>query len=246
MQQVDNRRAGKVIITISVAATCAVLAMREFTLPEGGIDAVVLAAAGTVALLCAVTQDSHEPSNGSVAALRSSPDLRSLLEHVLDELQAATLTDYNQIMFRDYLDAARLVVVADAIAHGKQRYRIAPIDGLFGRVMKTGCTANVGDTSVHSDYTMAVPQTRSQLVVPIYDAGELIGLVNSEAESAHYFSPKTASSVEDLATALGPAARALGWTPWRRADELPHLDLWRRRDADADWRHGGRTVPPIR
>lgn len=157
---------------------------------------------------------------------RLSPvgDLAELLDLTLRELEQITRTDYNQIFLVVTNEYSReLVAVADAIPSRKQRYRRASFSGLLGTALASGKTLNAACVRERPGYFQAVPETLSELVVPIRAERAVLGVVNSESENADHFTEIVRSSVEALVAALGEMLPRLGWTGTASPNAAPWI-----------------------
>jgi HD-GYP domain-containing protein (c-di-GMP phosphodiesterase class II) len=86
------------------------------------------------------------------------------------------------------------------------------LEGINGRVARSGVTAFVADTRVDRDYIVRDPQTdpRSELSVPIMLDGSVWGVLNIEAPEPGAFSEGDAVLVEAIAASLGGAMHRAG------------------------------------
>lgn len=71
--------------------------------------------------------------------------------------------------------------------------------GIIRRVIEMGQTASLSDVSQDPDYYCLVPETRSELAVPICYAGEIVGVINLESPELAAFSPDNIRFLETLA-----------------------------------------------
>ncbi|HEV3191090.1 MAG TPA: GAF domain-containing protein [Polyangiaceae bacterium] len=165
------------------------------------------------------------PVNPYLSRLKGSGDFASLLEQSLRETVGITRTDYNQIHLvvttSDY--SRGLVAVADAISPDKQSYDVVALGGIIGTVVATGRTINAGNIRDHPEYFPAVPETNSELAVPITLDGTVIGVINSEASDLDHYTNLEQKNLEQLGDALGTLLPLRGWTPQVRLAELPRI-----------------------
>jgi hypothetical protein len=168
------------------------------------------------------------PPNKFIPKLRSSGNLRNLLELAIDQMEKATQTDYNQILLRHYDGYdSHLLSVADSISPQKQGYRVALYQGLLGNAISTGRTVNAGDVSrFKEEYIPAVPETRSELVVPIKHNGAVSGVLNSESDKVNHFNEDIQSEVEQLADAVGQLLPTFGWNSREDMSKIPWIQKW--------------------
>ena len=157
-------------------------------------------------------------------AHRQAANLKQLLDFAIQRICTATQTDYNQVFLVGATEYERhLLCVAEAIAEGKQSYRLASLRGLLGRALMEAKPLNVGDVHTWPGYFQAVTETRSELVVPVLSQGVPVGVINSEGESVNHYGPPIVSSVVAIAEALGELLPEYGWSPGQDSRLLPHV-----------------------
>jgi PAS domain S-box-containing protein len=92
------------------------------------------------------------------------------------------------------------------------RYKKLPLrvdsQGLIALAVRTGQIVNVPDVLAHEDYLMAVPETRSELVVPLMAEGKIIGALNLESPRPGAFSDRDARLLASFADRAAVAIRA--------------------------------------
>ncbi len=191
-----------------------------FTTPED----LAFKVAASVGRYLAQKHPSEVSQNPYVVLLRQSDDLPSLLEQAVRELENITQTDYNQVFLMTSSAYSRqLIAVADVIPPHKQRYRIAAFAGLLGSAASTGKTLNAQNVRERPNYFQAVPETESELVVPISGAGAVFGVLNSESEEASHYNERIQQQAEQLAAAIGELLPIFGWYPGMSVDQLPWI-----------------------
>jgi putative methionine-R-sulfoxide reductase with GAF domain len=82
---------------------------------------------------------------------------------------------------------------------------------------------NSGDVLKLKGYFPAVPETKSELVVPIRSGGIVLGVINSESEKPNHFTVSIQEKVEELADALGTLLPILHWNPRAKESEIPWI-----------------------
>jgi signal transduction histidine kinase/GAF domain-containing protein len=100
-----------------------------------------------------------------------------------------------------------------------------PARGIIRRVIETGQTASLFDVSQDPDHCCLVPETRSELAVPICYAGEIVGVINVESPELAAFS---SDSIRFLETLADQAAIAIGNTQ-RYEDQVRQGEALHRR-----------------
>lgn len=78
--------------------------------------------------------------------------------------------------------------------------------GIVGKVATTGQPLRIGDVSQHPDYWQIIPETRSQLCVPLRADDEIIGVINTESNS---YDSYTIQDEQFLVTIAGQLATAV-------------------------------------
>jgi len=84
-----------------------------------------------------------------------------------------------------------------------QHVRIPVEQGICGLAARTGETVIVGDVNADSRYLDCFPQTRSEIVVPIYAQDEVIGEIDIDSDQASAFSDDDRQVLERIAAILG-------------------------------------------
>ena len=77
---------------------------------------------------------------------------------------------------------------------GEPEYPRFPIEkGLTGRAIQGRQVVNVGDVASDPHYLTAFGSTRSEIIVPIFDAGQgnVVGTIDVESERLHAFDQET-------------------------------------------------------
>ena len=145
----------------------------------------------------------------------------------IKEIREATCTDYNQIALASRVSeyGTGLIVFADDIPDNKQRYRYVILEGLMSKAYSTGCVINVSDTNQECKYFPAVIQTKSEVVIPIKYLGNVIGVINSEAEAKNHFSPAIIQKLQIISNALPIALSQIGYTTDMTLNEIPYVHV---------------------
>ncbi|NOX44977.1 MAG: diguanylate cyclase [Caldiserica bacterium] len=102
---------------------------------------------------------------------------------------------------------------SEAFARDEELFRPfkrIPLDrGICGRVLRTGESALVPDVRRDPDYVAAHPLIRSELVVPIVEGGEVLGVINLESPEPAAFTDADRELLESLGRQIGVALREL-------------------------------------
>ena len=139
--------------------------------------------------------------------------VKSLCKMALSEIEEITKTDYNQIILelvKEYSN--ELYVVAEAISPHKQQYCLVSYDGLIGSCYKRGETIMENNVKESDNYFCAVPETESEICIPIIHDNHVYGVINSESENKNYFSAKSKKILEELAQAFARKLYNLEWS----------------------------------
>lgn len=145
--------------------------------------------------------------------LNSTLDLGQILETVLEEAVGATPATHASIHLID--QDTRQLRLRTWRGHSPEQVTAMentedwPVRGIIHRVIETGQTASLPDVNQDLDYHRLVPETRSELAVPICYAGEIVGVIKLESPKLAAFSP---DSVRFLETVADQAAIAIGNT----------------------------------
>jgi hypothetical protein len=152
--------------------------------------------------------------------------LGELLRMAIREIEDVTRTDYNQI-FLSITDrhSNYLISVADIVPSHKQRYKKALYQGLLGIAMSSGKTLNIPNVQQERRYYRAVPETKSELAVPIRGEHSIIGVINSESEEIAGFGGDICEKIEAIASALGELLPVYGWDATSPPPRLPLIEL---------------------
>lgn len=150
-----------------------------------------------------------------------------VLEIGIQELYNISMTDYNQIILFENLGShtSGLVVVADMISNHKQHYRQVAVDGLISKAFQKGEILNIDNIDCCEDYFSAVPETKSELVVPIITGKACIGVINVESNKTNYFNTTLQNQIILLANSIGTAFSKLGYNGFDRRN-IPYISLF--------------------
>lgn len=150
-----------------------------------------------------------------------------LLREAIKRLYDITQTDYNQIILNvrtsDY--GTGLLVYADNIAQGKQRYRIVIMDGLIAKSFSGGYAIVENDVNKTNDYFCAVYETNSEVVLPIKYHGKIIGVFNSESEELYHYKEGMVKKLLKLLNYFSNRIVELGYTSNMEKNELPYVHI---------------------
>lgn len=156
-----------------------------------------------------------------------SKNMSELLTNAIEEIWKTTQTDYNQIALcvRISSHETGLMVYADNVSEKKQRYRLVVMEGIMGSSFSTGNIINISDTQNDHRYFVAVEETRSEIAVPIEIQGNIIGVINSEAEKNDYYSEMIVKKLCKISKCLSIALSRLGYISNMSADKIPYIHI---------------------
>lgn len=154
-------------------------------------------------------------------------DFKELLTTATKEIVTITGTDYNQIALcaKTSNYQTGLVVFADNISSIKQRYRLTDLNGIMGTVFATGKTINAHNANNDSRYFYAVEETKSELVIPIEIYGNVVGVINSEAETNNYYTKSMQKKLVNIANNLSIALIRLGYASNMSIKDIPYIHV---------------------
>lgn len=153
-------------------------------------------------------------------------DITNLFKQAITKIQEISRTDYNQIILYAAIGSHSygLVVIADAISYWKQRYRIVVMDGVINKCFKTGKIINISNIDNEQGYFQAVYETKSELVIPIRNSGNVVGVINIESEKINYFNLNIISEINVISKYFGEMLNKLKFDNGYYKD-IPYISL---------------------
>jgi signal transduction histidine kinase len=139
-------------------------------------------------------------------ALNATLDYDRVIALTLDWAMRRTGAEIGLVAAVDEESGGLLFVASRGYPPEYERYREKPwpaSDGVVGRVLKTGEAVVIDDVTNDPDHVMAIPETRSQLAVPLCLGDEVIGVINLESSEISGF------RADDVHFATRLAARAV-------------------------------------
>ena len=106
------------------------------------------------------------------------------------------------------LDEKNRVLIPHPSYHGETFDSMSTIplsEGIMGNVASTGKSCRAGDVKNNSHYLNTVPETRSELCVPIKVGKKLIGVINAESHLINYFNKDDERLLNTIAGTLATA-----------------------------------------
>ncbi|MFK7972317.1 MAG: ATP-binding protein [Bacteroidia bacterium] len=78
--------------------------------------------------------------------------------------------------------------------------RISPENGVIGRTIRLKRSQNVGRTDKDKDYYLGLEKGLSELVVPIFSEGEVLGVIDTVHPEAHFFTQEHEETLTSIAS----------------------------------------------
>jgi PAS domain S-box-containing protein/putative nucleotidyltransferase with HDIG domain len=144
----------------------------------------------------------------SMAAAQSS-SVDQLVEQVTRIIGTAVYVDDFGVAL---LDQDLQVLQPHPAYHGESFAAMANIpltEGIVGHVASTGESYNTGDVRKDPHYLNTVPETRSELCVPIKVGNKLVGVINAESRELHFFNEEDERLLNTIAGTLATAIEKL-------------------------------------
>jgi hypothetical protein len=117
------------------------------------------------------------------------------------------------------------------LGSGRERRRLPVSEGLCGAAVRSGQPVLVGDVREDPRYVSLVPETRSELVVPLVVKDRVIGVLDLESPRLHRFTDEHVKVLTPLASQVAIAVEnARLYEEIRRRDERLHRELRIARD----------------
>lgn len=140
-------------------------------------------------------------------------DMKELFKQAIERISKISKTDYNQIILYAATGTYSygLIVVADMISYWKQRYRITVMDGVINKCYKTGKIMNIADVHREDGYFQAVYETKSELLIPIRESENVVGVINIESEEIDYFKSYMIEELNVISKDFGKMLHKLGF-----------------------------------
>ena len=101
------------------------------------------------------------------------------------------------------IEGEELVLRAWDGPEATQHVRIPIGAGICGLAAREKRTIIVGDVNADPRYLACFPYTRSEIVVPIFKDGKVIGEIDIDSDTLHAFTEKDRSFLEQVANFLG-------------------------------------------
>ncbi|MBI1741790.1 GAF domain-containing protein [Candidatus Acetothermia bacterium] len=105
------------------------------------------------------------------------------------------------------LEGEELVLRAWDGPEATEHVRIPIGAGICGLAAREKRTVIVGDVNTDPRYLACFPYTRSEIVVPLFKTGKVIGEIDIDSNTPHAFTEKDRSFLEQIAHFLGTKHR---------------------------------------
>ena len=156
-------------------------------------------------------------------ALNATLDLQHVIELTLDWAMQMTGAEVGAICTLDEERGGLFVVASRGYPPEFDRYREKPwlvSVGVIGRAVRLGQTIVVDDVTTDPDYVITVPETRSQMAVPLRLGDQVIGVINLESPEVSGFREDDVQFATRLAErAVVPIENAKLYEEVKRANE---------------------------
>jgi GAF domain-containing protein len=133
--------------------------------------------------------------------LRSDQERAEKAKRVAEKIRSAG--NYKWVGIYDVTE--REIVIISCSGRGEPAFTSFPKDkGLNGRAVMKEQTVIVNDTDKDDDYLLTFTNTKSEIIVPVFDPGnkKIVGTIDAEGEVKDAFSEKDADFLEDCAAAI--------------------------------------------
>ena len=91
--------------------------------------------------------------------------------------------------------------------HATEHVRIPIGQGVCGAAADSGETEVVDDVNADPRYLACFPSTRSEIVVPIFDEGRVVGEIDIDSDRSAAFGENDRAVLERIALQIGPHCR---------------------------------------
>ena len=112
---------------------------------------------------------------------------------------------YNWVGFYWMDSEARMLELGAYVGASTDHTRIPFGKGICGQVAESGEVFVVPDVSAQDNYLACSIETQSEIVVPIYKDGELIGQLDIDSHTKDAFSPADQAKLEAVCRAVADA-----------------------------------------
>lgn len=171
-------------------------------------------------------RNENEPKGAFASGkYEKSKSYDQLFSEAILDISNITGTDYNQIILFNNISShsTGLVVVADKISAGKQKYRLVINDGIISNAFQNGKKYVVPRVNRNVEYKNAVPETKSEAVVIIKHNGNKMGVVNSESDEECHYSKKMVKELVCIADEVGLRLSEMGFCG--NEVDLPYISV---------------------
>jgi signal transduction histidine kinase len=145
---------------------------------------------------------------GSVIHTTLEPQeaLQLILSQAVDLMRAAS----GSIVLINPTNSLLEIHAANGLPANAAGFKLRVGEGITGWVARTGKPARVGDVRSDPRYILLRPEVRSELAVPLEVAGEVLGVLNVDADRPEAFSAED----QELLTALAAQAARVIHNTW--------------------------------
>ncbi|HET7087812.1 MAG TPA: GAF domain-containing protein, partial [Anaerolineae bacterium] len=122
--------------------------------------------------------------------------IRTVLQHAVEDTDSDRGGIYLYDQERQQMVDAATIGFGRSLQESGGDHSWAGLDGIVGRVLRSGESARVPDVSRDPDYVEAAPTTRAELCVPIIRDGRVEGVINLESDRLAAYSESHQRFVE--------------------------------------------------
>jgi GAF domain-containing protein len=140
--------------------------------------------------------------NGLRAAIAEAPQPESAAQRVVDLLHDR-FAHYDWVGLY-WVDGTDLVLGPWMGAQATEHTRIPIGTGVCGAAAASGTTEIVADVDADPRYLACFASTRSEIVVPIFEGGEVIGEIDVDGSDLDAFDDTDARFLEEVAALIAP------------------------------------------
>ena len=140
--------------------------------------------------------------NGVRTAIAEAPDPAAAAQRVVDLLHDR-FTHYDWVGIY-WVDGADLVLGPWVGPEATEHTRIPIGTGVCGAAAESGRTEIVADVHADPRYLACFASTKSEIVVPIFDGGDVIGEIDVDGSDLGAFDEMDARFLEEVAALVAP------------------------------------------
>jgi GAF domain-containing protein len=142
--------------------------------------------------------------NALIREITGNLSRERILDTAVRRIQQAFHYHVVMIGVPDYEEGVHRVAAAAGRAFPAERGESLPLHaGVIGRAIREKRTMLVPDVAQDPDYVAMVPDTRSEVAIPILSGDEVVAILNVESDTRRAFSRSQVMTLETLADGIG-------------------------------------------